>query len=218
MTEETAEKQDYMVNVSEPHDGGGPVIFTFVPKGQLQDRGPRGIPKRVPQFVVAVRLGEHAPSFEWNGSPDEPGPHRDEIELEIATRMKDRSVWIERVTELIGRVELWARELGWSTRRIEKKLDDARIGNHRVPALLMQEDACRMLLEPVGRSATGIEGAVDLYLMPAYDDIANLYYYDNRWNVHYDFPETKSTVTMSALPLSKETLEKVLAEMRQNAV
>jgi hypothetical protein len=29
----------------------------------------------------------------------------------------------------------------------------------------------RELLEPIGRPAPGIEGIVDLYLMPAYDDI-----------------------------------------------
>ena len=64
------------------------------------------------------------------------------------------------------------------------------------------------------------DGVVDLYLMPAYDDIASLYYYGDRWNVHYMFPGTRPGVTVreaEAMPLSKETLEKVLAEMRQSA-
>ena len=72
----------------------------------------------------------------------------------------------------------------------------------------------------MGRSAPGAEGVVDLYLMPAYDDIASLYYYGDRWNLHYMFPGTKPAATVreaEALPLSKEALEKVLAEMRQNA-
>jgi hypothetical protein len=84
----------------------------------------------------------------------------------------------------------------------------------------MQEDTGRVLLEPVGRSAPGAEGVVDLYLMPAYDDIASLYYCGDRWNLHYMFPGTKPVATVreaEALPLSKEALEKVLAEMRQNA-
>ena len=57
--------------------------------------------------------------------------------------------------------------------------------------------------------------------MPAYDDIASLYYYDDRWNLHYMLPGTKSVATIreaEALPLSKGTLGEVLAEMRQNAV
>jgi hypothetical protein len=118
-------------------------------------------------------------------------------------------------------MEQWATELHWSTRRVEKRLDDAWIGNHRMPALLMQEDTCRVLLEPVGRSAPGAEGVVDLYLMPAYDDIATLYYYGNRWNVHYMSSGDSPVATVreaAAMPLSKETLEKVLVEMRQNAV
>jgi len=61
---------------------------------------------------------------------------------------------------------------------------------------------------------------VDLYLMPAYDDIASLYYYGNQWNLHYMFAGAKPVATVreaEAMPLSKETLEKVLAGMRENA-
>ncbi len=57
--------------------------------------------------------------------------------------------------------------------------------------------------------------------MPAYDDIANLYYYDNRWNLHYNtYRGTNAVVPVpkaDAMPLSKETLEKVLVDMRQHA-
>src|SRR5262249_11324131 len=108
----------------------------------------------------------------------------------------------------------------WATRRVVKKLDDARIGKHRVAALLMQADTCRILLEPVGRSSPGAEGVVDLYLMPAYDDIASLYYYDSQWNLHYTFRGDPSVGNMpEATPtvLTKEAFHKVLTEMRQNA-
>jgi hypothetical protein len=111
--------------------------------------------------------------------------------------------------------------MGWSTRRVEKELDDARIGKHRIPALLLQQDTWRALLEPIGRSTAGADGVVDLYLMPAYDDIASLYYYGNQWNLHYNtFHGTNAMVPVpkaEAMPLSKETLEKVLAEMRRHA-
>ena len=72
-------------------------------------------------------------------------------------------------------VQTWADALGWSTRQIEVTLTDSQIGKYKAPALLLQEDAIRILLEPIGRSAPGAEGVVDLYLMPAYDDIASLY-------------------------------------------
>jgi hypothetical protein len=119
----------------------------------------------------------------------------------------------------VDQVEQWAKEMGWSTRRLEKKLDDPWIGKHRVPALLMQEDLCRVLLEPLGRSSMGAEGIVDLYLMPAYDDIARLLYNGNQWYLHYLFPGGKPAAAVheaESKPLFKETLAKVLVEMRQH--
>jgi hypothetical protein len=220
MSEQTAREQRYIVSVHEPEESGSILIFTFVPNGLQQERGPGGTPKRIPQFIVAVRQEAGGLAFDWSGTPDDPGAAREEIQAEIAARVKDREIWIARVTSLVGQVEQWAREMGWSTRRVEKKLGDARIGKHRVQALLMQKDTCRVLLEPVGRSTPGADGVVDLYLMPAYDDIASLYYYGNRWNLHYRFPGTEPGATVresEAVPLSKEALEKVIAEMRQHA-
>src|SRR5262249_58458038 len=114
----------------------------------------------------------------------------------------------------------WARELGWATRVIDKATEDSEIGKYKAPGLLMQEGTDRILLEPIGRSAPGTEGVVDLYLMPAYDDIASLYFYEGRWNLHYLFPGTTGVATVreaEPMPLTKESLEKVLAEMRRDA-
>lgn len=143
-----------------------------------------------------------------------------EIEQEATERNRARSAWMETVNALVDQVEGWAKQLDWSTRRVEKKLEDSFIGEHSVPALLMQEDTCRILLEPVGRSAPGAEGVVDLYLLPAYDDIATLYYCNQRWNLHYVFPNSNSVASAreaEAMPLTKESFEKVLAELRQGA-
>jgi hypothetical protein len=220
MSEQTAQQARYLVNIYEPETADGALTFSLVPSGPQQERGPNGTPKRVPQFTVAVRQEPGGWVFDWSGTPDDPADARAEIEAEIAARMREWAVWIERITTLIGQVEQWAREMGWSTRRLEKKLDDRWIGKHRVPALLMQEETYRVLLEPVGRSAPGAEGVVDLYLMPAYDDIASIYYYADRWNLHYVFPDSKPVATVreaDAVPLSKEALQKVLAQMRQHA-
>jgi hypothetical protein len=170
--DEMSEQPRYMVSGYEPDAGGGSVVFTFVPKGPQQERGLGGIPKRVPQFIVTVRGGPDALAFDWSGSPDDPGAAGPEIEGEVRTRMQERTVWIDRVNELVTLIHQWATELGWSTRFLGKKLDDARVGTHRVPALLMQADTVRIIVEPIGRSAPGAEGVVDLYLMPGYDDIA----------------------------------------------
>jgi hypothetical protein len=131
-----------------------------------------------------------------------------------------RDSWLTRLTDLVQSVLSWADELGWSTRRIEVPLNDSELGKYKAPALLMQEDAVRILLEPVARSAPGAEGVVDLYLMPAYDDIASLYFYDGQWHVHYMFPGTPTVATTreaEGRPLTMDTLREVLVEMKKNA-
>ena len=61
---------------------------------------------------------------------------------------------------------------------------------------------------------------VDLYLMPAYDDIASLYLMNGEWRLHYMLPGANSAGTVKdaeSSPLSKEAFERVLDEMTANA-
>jgi hypothetical protein len=84
---------------------------------------------------------------------------------------------------------------------------------------LLQEGTVRVLLEPVSRRAPGAEGVVDLYLMPAYDDIASLYYREGNWHVQYVIPDGNERATVKEAgsePLSKETLAVVLQEMKKH--
>ena len=132
-----------------------------------------------------------------------------------------RDEWLQRLSGLIQTVQGWTEELGWSTRVIQVTLDDAQIGKYHAPALLIQEDAIRILLEPIARSALGADGVVDIYLMPAYDDIASLYHGPDGWRVHYMFSGTPSVATIrdaEAKPLTKDSLRDVLREMKTNAV
>jgi len=131
-----------------------------------------------------------------------------------------RAEWLSRLGELINQIECWAKTDDWSTRRIEKKMEDSQIGKYQAPALLLQKETTRLLLEPIGRSAPGADGVVDLYLMPAYDDIASLYFWDGGWNLHYMFSGTPGVATnqdAKSTSLSKETFQKVLEEMIKNA-
>ena len=36
-----------------------------------------------------------------------------------------------------------------------------------------------------------------MYLMPALDDIASLYFYEGRWNVHYQLPNSEAVAADS---------------------
>lgn len=132
-----------------------------------------------------------------------------------------RDEWLCRLSDLVQNVQKWARDVGWTTRIIEVVLSDSQIGKYKAPALLLQEDSIRILLEPIARSAPGAEGVVDLYLMPAYDDIASLYFYDGDWHVHYMFPGTPTVANIrdaEAKALSLDTLREVLEAMKANAV
>lgn len=217
MKNHEVDEQSYVVSVFDAESSGAGVVFTFTPLGNNHERGVSSVQ---PQFIVTAKPGDDRITFDWSDTPNDPKSAKKQMEKEAEERMRSRAEWIRSVESLIDTVEDWAIELQWSTRRIEKKLDDAWIGKHQVPALLMQEDTCRVLVEPVGRSAPGVDGVVDLYLLPAYDDIATLYYYDDRWNLHHAFPDVSDAATVreaQAVPLSKEALAKVLAEMRQNA-
>jgi hypothetical protein len=145
----------------------------------------------------------------------------DVVPLSAAESSRIRDEWTDRVTILVQQLEQWAREIGWTTRRLDKKLKDSQIGSHVVPALLLQsEGPTRIYVEPIARSAPDADGVVDLYLMPAYDDIASLYFVDGKWRLHYMFPESPTTPTIrdaDSTPLDKESFRKALEAMIANA-
>src|SRR5579864_4834369 len=127
-----------------------------------------------------------------------------------------RAQWLARLSELVETMGGWAQDLDWATRRIEKKMKDSQIGAYEAPALILQTETTRVLMEPIARSAPGVDGVVDLYLMPAFDDIASLYFYDGAWHVHYILPGPSSAEAIREAehrPLSKETLQSVLEAM-----
>jgi hypothetical protein len=212
MSKQKVVRPRYMVNVYDDPKRAEALLFTFVPKGIVA-----GEPTR--EFIVSVLGNGPATAFTWTKPP---AREQTKSELEVvAKRLVDaRHAWLDRLGKLVGSLAQWATEFGWSTKIIEKKMEDPEIGNYKAPALLMQEELVRILLEPVARSAPGTEGLVDLYLMPSYDDIASLYYYNGRWNVHYMFHGTPTVANIreaEAKPLTKATLRKVLDEMTANA-
>ena len=74
--------------------------------------------------------------------------------------------------------------------------------------------------EPRFTPCPGAEGAVDLYLVPAYDDIASLYFEGGQWVIHYAFSRTPRNPLRDrdqALPLSEETIIRVLNSIVSHA-
>ena len=131
-----------------------------------------------------------------------------------------RDEWLRRFFNLTDLVRSWAEELDWSTRQIEKRMKDSRLGAYEALALIMQQGTTRVLLDPVARFAPGSEGVVNLYLMPAYGDIASLFFVNGEWRLHYTSPRKQSVETTTEPEprmLSKETLAEVLNEMSNHA-
>lgn len=127
--------------------------------------------------------------------------------------------WLRRLNELTTSVTRWAEELGWSTKIVSKKMSDSRLGRYEAPALIMQKETVRVLLDPVARFAPGTEGIVDLYLMPGYDDIATLYIIDGQWRLHHMFFGNHASTCndLEHEPLAKETLARLIDEMAAHA-
>lgn len=130
-----------------------------------------------------------------------------------------REEWLNRLNALFDETQEWAQDFGWATKRIMVAREDLVIGKYQAPALLVQENDLRGILEPVARFAPNVEGVVDLYIMPAYDDIASMFYIDGQWQVQYpglagqeeDDSDTGET-------LSREVFRQVLESMKDHAL
>lgn len=125
--------------------------------------------------------------------------------------------WHERLDALVKDVKGWVEKSGWRTRVISKPMKDSVLGSYRAPVLLMERDAIEVALNPVSRFVPGADGAVDLYLVPAYDDIDSLYFEGGQWMIHYVFradPMAAHSVDEAdALALSEETINRVLSSI-----
>ena len=131
-----------------------------------------------------------------------------------------RIEWLDRLNNLASQVKVWAEKSGWRTRVVSKPTNDFVLGRYEVPLLLMERDGVEIALNPVGRFTLGADGAVDLYVVPAYDEVASLYSEDGRWILHYVFSpdpmETHSVVEPEALPLSESSIIRVLDKMAEH--
>lgn len=104
-----------------------------------------------------------------------------------------RDEWVRAVEQLVTDVEGWCQANDWPTRRIDKILEESKIGEYVVPALLIQVDLVKLMLEPAARFASGSDGVLDLYQMPAYADSARIFRRGGKW---YYF----ATITDEKLP------------------
>ena len=92
------------------------------------------------------------------------------------------------VASLVERFEAALTGPDWSIHRDQKRMRDENRGVYRVPALTLIKGATRLLLDPNGYGFPGADAAVDLYLLPPYDPVANFYLEKGTWFLHSPFP------------------------------
>lgn len=219
MGRQRSARSNYLVTIYDDSDAAGALRLTFVPTNGREARADERPPGRTAEYVVSVQGYGSDTKFRWIQRPKQEAT-RVELEDIARQRVTARHAWLERIRKLVETVKGWADQLDWATRFVDKEMEDAEIGNYSAPGLLLQKETVRLFLEPVARAAPGAEGVADLYLMPSYDDIASLYYYNNRWNLHYLFegaPTVGNIREADAKPLTKATLRKVFDEMKAHA-
>jgi hypothetical protein len=135
---------------------------------------------------------------------------------------EQREQFQRRVEELVTRFEGEVDRREWITRRYPKRLRDDARQVYEVPALYLQKGPTSLLLDPISYDVPGAEGAADLYQMPTYDPTASVYFEGGQWVIYYAFPpdpkETHSVVETEVLPLSAETINRVLDSIAEHAV
>ena len=131
-----------------------------------------------------------------------------------------RAEWLDRLSGLASLVGGWAEESRLVNAPDREDDEGFTTGKLQAPALMMQKGTTRVLLDPITRFAPGADGVVDLYLMPAYDDIASLYFVDGEWRLQYVPPDILDVETIEEAKsslLSREALTKILDEMSEHA-
>jgi hypothetical protein len=219
MTAQEKIQRAYMVSVRQLVDADDAFSVSYVPRGVQQVRT-SGKSNKVPEYRATVNTANaHAP-VSWSAHLEDSEISEEDLSSDARHRSLLARDWLRMLRSLIETVEGYAKDLSWSTKRIDKPMEDSQIGKYAAPALLMQDGTTKFLLEPITRSAPGTEGVVDLYLMPGYDDIASLYHYSKRWNLHHVYSGQKGIANVrdaEAKPLTKANLRKVLEEMKAHA-
>ena len=130
-----------------------------------------------------------------------------------------RDAWVHDVEGLVTEVDGWCRAEGWATRIIPRRLRDNQLGEHVVPALLLQVEFAQLMLEPVSPNVPGSDGLVELYLMPRYDTIARVYREHGDWRTYAgpDWNRTDDFSTTGNVPLQHGLFVWIVTRMVEDA-
>ena len=115
--------------------------------------------------------------------------------------------WLERLSLLFEAIRSWCAPLGWSIEQVEIKRNDRILGRYAAPALILRLAKREILIAPLELGWADDGGGVDLYLLPAMDDLATLDYVDGCWMLFDQSPSF-----LPGCPLNESTFRRTLEE------
>ena len=100
-----------------------------------------------------------------------------------------RREWLDRLVALVEEVKGWAQASGWRTRRIDKTVNERRLGSYKVPVLLTRrKDTVEVVAEPFARPfvpSTNGKRSTSMWRSRPTMTSQSLYLEGNHWFLHY---------------------------------
>ena len=97
-----------------------------------------------------------------------------------------RLEWMQAIATIEKEAEQWSAEIGWRTRRVNKRMSESLIGTYESEQLLIFAEPNLYVLDPVARFIPGGQGSFDLAIQPSYYT-TSLYRDDGgKWFVHLE--------------------------------
>ena len=111
----------YTITVRNPVDTADGYHALYAPRTSSSngDQGPT-------PFEAVARIQGEEIVIEWVNLPKD----TEGFELDAPNRVRTLHGWLSRLTSQLASVETWMKDLDWSTRRIEKSLEDSHIGHY----------------------------------------------------------------------------------------
>jgi hypothetical protein len=131
--------------------------------------------------------------------------------LVLAVRAVVLPEWKETMDGLIGTTESWAKEFGWVTKQVQRRLSETLLGTYETPQLLIHAAPNLYVLDPIARFVPGAAGACDLSVQPSFYTISLYRDYDGGWHAHHDVGQGANTGKRDLW--SKDTFKKCLEEL-----
>jgi hypothetical protein len=127
------------------------------------------------------------------------------------------SEWIQAAEKLVVETESWALELGWQTRRkdkkfSEKKIEETLLGSYQLMQFQFFAEQDLYVLDPIARFVPNAMGTFDLSIQPSFSETSLYRDFDGIWYVSLSIRE--GLLSNHREVWTKESFQKSVEELR----